>query len=294
MKWGAVLALIVIFISASSAYAEDLVKVEGKEADELVRIVVNSLNSMDSFALKIKKVRTSEFFEPVTMVSDVYWKKPMHVKWIESNPETKKMEAVSVLSPDKYIHYVKVLNTVEILKINKHKDVKKKFKEYTELINGGYKAVSKKYSFIVFRVKNGNKKEKVQTNKDPVDNKKETAADKKETPKPKESLKTEKENPLAAWQKMCSEFKTAYGRSTSEYRIKFKPQTKEMKKEIIHINFVIHDGTIISKIIIAKADGEIISSEVLKLSEINKDIPEKTFIFEIPPKAEVKYLLEDK
>ena len=121
MKWGAVLALIVIFISASSAYAEDLVKVEGKEAD--------------AFALKIKKVRTSEFFEPVTMVSDVYWKKPMHVKWIESNPETKKMEAVSVLSPDKYIHYVKVLNTVEILKINKHKDVKKKFKEYTELIN---------------------------------------------------------------------------------------------------------------------------------------------------------------
>ena len=67
-----------------------------------------------------------------------------------------------------------------------------------------------------------------------------------------------------------------------------------MKKEVIHINFIIHETTIISKIIVAKADGDIVSSEILKLSDVNKDIPDKTFMFKIPPKAKVTYLLEDK
>jgi outer membrane lipoprotein-sorting protein len=271
-------------------HAEKLVRVKGKEAEDIVRILVDTLSEMESFTLKLKKTRTSEFFEPVKTVSRVVWKKPMYVKWNETDPETKKTESVSLLTPDSYMHYVKVHNTVEILDVSKHKDAKKRFGEYAELIKGGYKAISKKYSFLVYKTEEKKGEPEVRPVKPEKGQADPSGGEKKEDRK---DGKKKKKDVIALWRGKCAEFRKTHGRYPSEYRIKFKPRTKEMKKEIIHINFVVHGTLVISKVIVVMADGDVITSEVTELTDINRDIPVSEFVFKPPADAKVTNLLEE-
>ena len=291
------IALLSCFSLCADMAKEELVRIRGGEAEDAVRITVDVLAQMKSFALKIRKTRTSEFFEPVKTESEILWKEPMFLKWTERNPVTKKTESVSLLTPERYIHFVKGLNTVEILDMKKHKDIRKKFDSYMKMISGGYREVKGRYTFLVYRVKGADKPEKKSGSiREPE---KEQPAEKKHgkqelaEEKSKENEKKKKDI-LRLWKEQCAAFRKTYGSHPSEYRIKFKPRTKELKKEITHINIVLNKRTIIGRVITVRADGDIIQSDIAALSDINSDIPESAFAFDIPPDAQVKYLLEDK
>jgi hypothetical protein len=296
-------SIIILLLSAGYVCSEDLTAVKGAEADEVVNIVITALTKLDSFELTILTTRTSDFFEPVVTKGVVVWQKPMYAKWTEFHPKTKKMESVTVLTPEAYSHYIKELNTVEILDFTKKKNMEKVFQEYTSLFQGGYEKLKKKYTFLVFRVKEKKDKDKSEkaevkkeeNKKDTKDkeDKKEKAAPEKQEGKEKGDAKKPPKDPLKEWEKACMAFEKKYGRSPAQYRLKFQPQAKAVKKEVLHINFVISGKTVISKIIIARADGDVITTDISDLSKVNKKQDSKVFVFEVPKDAKKQFLMED-
>ncbi len=290
---------------------EQLEKVKGKDAEEIVRIVADTLKECRSFTLEVRKTAVSEeFFDEVVTDGVIVWQKPMNVRWTETNPETKNVESVAVLNPEKYYNYVPELNLVEVLDIKGKDEVEKGFKQYMEILDGGYEKLSEKYSFLVFRVKQDGEKpsaspkdekaekavpeEKAEAESAPeTETKSEEAADKPEHENKKEKkAKTEKEI-RQQWADACTAFKNRFGAGPEMYRIKFKPKNEEAKKKLIHINFYVSEKNILSKISVAKAGGDVTHTEILNIKDINKEPDKKLFTFKIPKGAEVQKLLED-
>ncbi|MFH1708570.1 MAG: hypothetical protein ABIF71_11740 [Planctomycetota bacterium] len=303
--WGRLVVLAALLVLAAGVSGDELlIKVEGAEAEALVQAVAGTLNSIESFRMTVRQVRKSEFFEDVETRGTVVWKKPIFLLWSETAQGTDAVEAVTVVTPARYLQYIAALNKAETIDLAANREFDREFRSYLETLQGGYARIKAAYDFQVYRVPAEGEAVPVPAPAAPAAPAPAmaapaapaavpTAAPAASTPPAPPVPAAPVADPPAEWQKACAAFKAVYGHDAADYRIKFKPTTDKLKRQFTHIGFHVGGVQLLDRITVAKADGEITETHILSLTGVNAPVPDSEFAFTVPPGVTVENLSEE-